>query len=124
MTESLTPELLLSAYARGYFPMAEDRDAAEIHWFAPEQRGVLPLDAFHIPKSLTKQIKSHPFTLTTDNAFAQVIEACAAREETWINGAIIDAYCKLHIMGFAHSVECRQDDKLVGGLYGVCLGGA
>lgn len=124
MSEELTADLLLAAYANGYFPMAESRDAAEISWFYPEQRGVIPLEKFHMPASLAKFMRKQPFTVTTDKAFPEVIKACAERDETWINDTIIDLYCELHEKGFAHSVECWQDNKLVGGLYGVAIGGA
>jgi leucyl/phenylalanyl-tRNA--protein transferase len=120
----ITPELLLQAYANGYFPMADSKDAKELGWYSPEERGIIPLADFHIPKSLTKFLKQHPFTLTTDKAFRDVMQACADREETWINGEIIELYYTLHEMGFAHSVECWEGEKLSGGLYGVALAGA
>lgn len=120
----ITPELLLNAYANGYFPMADSKDAKELDWYCPEERGIIPLSDFHIPKSLAKFLKQHPFTLTTDKAFREVMQACADREETWINDEIIDLYCTLHEMGFAHSVECWEGEKLSGGLYGVALAGA
>ncbi|MDX1975972.1 MAG: leucyl/phenylalanyl-tRNA--protein transferase [Rickettsiales bacterium] len=132
----ITPEMLLHAYANGYFPMAESRHAKELYWFYPETRGIIPLDAFHVSQSLRKLLKKNPFTLTTDRAFDSVIQACANRDETWINDEIIALYSELHRLGFAHSVEvwsdalgegqqARSEDKLlVGGLYGVALGGA
>ncbi len=122
--EELTADLLLAAYANGYFPMAESRDDPEISWFYPELRGIIPLENFHMPTSLAKFMRKQPFTLTTDKAFADVIAACAERDETWINDTIIELYCELHAKGFAHSVECWQEEKLVGGLYGVAIGGA
>lgn len=126
--EHITPELLLQAYASGYFPMAESRDAGELHWFYPERRGILPLEAFHTPRSLHKLLRKHPFILRKNTAFGQVIRACAAqrpeRPESWINGEIIALYTQLHAMGYAHSVECWREEQLVGGLYGVALGGA
>jgi leucyl/phenylalanyl-tRNA--protein transferase len=122
------PETLLLAYANGYFPMAKDADDPEIYWFHPEKRGVLPLADFNIPRGLKRVMKDHSFTLKVDTSFRKVMEACAevtnARKETWINEAIIDAYTELHAMGHAHSVETWKDGKLVGGLYGVSLGGA
>jgi leucyl/phenylalanyl-tRNA---protein transferase len=126
--QKLTIELLLNAYAGGYFPMAEDRDSDELNWYYPERRGIIPLDHFHVPKSLAKLVKKKPFTITTDKVFPEVIRACAEdapnRPETWINSTIIDLYCELWEKGFAHSVECWDKKTLVGGLYGVALGGA
>jgi leucyl/phenylalanyl-tRNA--protein transferase len=124
----LTPDILLRAYAIGIFPMAEGRDHRELHWIDPEQRGVLPLDAFHIPRKLRRRIRRDDFEVTCDNAFANNIQACAEpadnRPDTWINPAIQKLYTELHDMGFAHSVECWRDGDLVGGLYGVSLGAA
>lgn len=120
--------MLLTAYAGGYFPMAETRNAQEIFWFHPQKRGILPLESFHIPHSLAKALRQQPFEITPDKAFEQVIRACAEphpeRPETWINDDIIALYTALHRMGHAHSIECWQQGKLVGGLYGVTLGGA
>ena len=116
---------LLNAYANGYFPMAMSRDDDELHWFNPEARGIIPLDAFHIPRSLARCMRKNPFRITTDTAFPQVIEACASEhDDTWINGPIVQLYCELWEQGFAHSVECWRDEKLVGGIYGVAIGGA
>jgi leucyl/phenylalanyl-tRNA---protein transferase len=123
--EKLTGELLLQAYANGYFPMAESRDAKQLYWFYPEKRGVIPLEEFHVPATLAKFLRKNPFTVTVDKAFPGVIRACAERhEDTWINDEIIALYCTLHEQGFAHSVECWENDMLVGGLYGVALAGA
>lgn len=121
---TLTPPQLLAAYAQGLFPMAQSRDDPEIRWYMPEMRGVLPLDAFHVPRSLRKIAAKRPFDLRIDTAFPAVIRACAEREETWINPAIETLYTELWRRGFAHSVECWQGDFLAGGLYGVALGGA
>ncbi|MBT6202799.1 MAG: leucyl/phenylalanyl-tRNA--protein transferase [Alphaproteobacteria bacterium] len=122
MTE-LTPDLLLKAYAIGVFPMADDRNAEEIFWVDPDHRGIVPLDQFHVPRSLRKVLRRGTFTVTVDRAFAEVIAACAEaapdRRNTWINTQIEAAYVGLHRAGHAHSVECWADDKLVGGLYGV-----
>ena len=104
--------------------MADSKDASQLAWYHPERRGILPLDAFHIPKSLAKALAKNPFALTANTAFRDVITACADREETWINHEIIDRYCELHEMGFAHSIESWKDGALAGGLYGVALGGA
>lgn len=124
----LTPELLLTAYARGRFPMAGDRDDPEIHWIEPLRRGVIPLDAFHVPRSLRKRIRQQPFELRIDTAFAEVIDACAEpaadRPRTWLNDELLTLYKALHRYGHAHSVEAWQEGRLVGGLYGVRLGAA
>jgi len=125
---SVTPELLLGAYARGLFPMAEQRDSAELYWVSPEKRGVIPLDGFHVPRRLARTVRAGRFAVTADRAFAEVMRACAAsvpgREETWINDEILRLYTTLFAGGHAHSVECWRDGVLEGGLYGVRLGGA
>ena len=124
----LTPEILLRAYAEGLFPMAERRDDPALFWVSPEQRGIIPLDAFHIPRRLARTVRSDIFQVSADTAFGEVMRACAApdegREETWINDEILRLYTALHASGHAHSLECRRGGKLVGGLYGVRLGGA
>ncbi|RDD63014.1 leucyl/phenylalanyl-tRNA--protein transferase [Ferruginivarius sediminum] len=124
----LTPDLLLRAYAVGIFPMAESRRDQEIHWIDPELRGVIPLDTFHVPRRLRRRIRHGSFHVTADAAFGEVIAGCAEptsnRPDTWINPTIERLYKELAAMGFAHSVECWQDSRLVGGLYGVALGGA
>lgn len=120
----ISPRLLLQAYAAGIFPMAEHKDDASVFWVEPENRGVLPLENFHISHSLRRVIRKGVFDVTFDTAFRDVMLGCADRAETWINAQILDAYCALFDLGFAHSVECRQAGKLVGGLYGVSLGGA
>ena len=126
----LDPALLLSAYAAGIFPMADSRDARELFWVEPERRAILPLDGFRLSRSLRKTIRADRFRVTRDRAFADVMRACADREETWINPAIERGYLTLHEIGHAHSVECWTDAegdaeaRLVGGLYGVRLGGA
>ncbi len=123
----LTPDMLLRAYAVGVFPMAEDRNDPELFWVDPRMRGIIPLDAFHVPRRLRRTIRRGAFDVTYDRNFEAVIEGCAestrVRPRTWINDNIIDLYCTLHRMGHAHSVECWQDGVLVGGLYGVSLGG-
>ncbi|MFZ2099690.1 MAG: leucyl/phenylalanyl-tRNA--protein transferase [Oricola sp.] len=124
----LTPQILLRAYAAGIFPMADDADDPEIFWVQPEMRGVIPLDDFHVPKSLAKTVRQAPYAIRFNTAFRAVIAACAetneTRERTWINHTIRELYCQLHEMGHAHSVEAWDDDQLVGGLYGVSLGRA
>jgi leucyl/phenylalanyl-tRNA--protein transferase len=124
----LTPELVLAAYARGLFPMAEKRDDPHLYWVSPEKRGVLPLDTFHVPHRLARTVRSGKFTVTSDRAFSEVMKGCAApkpgREETWINSEILRLYTALAASGHAHSVECWRDGQLVGGLYGVKLGAA
>lgn len=124
MPEPLTAELLLAAYANGYFPMATDRDDPELRWYNPKLRGIFPLDSFRIPKSLARLLRKKPFIVTSDTAFHDVMLGCAERDRTWINDEIIALYCELAQKGFAHSVECWQDGKLMGGIYGVAIGGA
>jgi leucyl/phenylalanyl-tRNA--protein transferase len=122
---NLTPELLLSAYAQGMFPMAHED--GRIYWYSPDPRAILPLDRLHTSRSLVRIIRAGKYDVRFNTAFADVIVACAApgptREDTWINDEIIKAYIWLHELGFAHSVETWQDDELVGGLYGVSLRG-
>jgi leucyl/phenylalanyl-tRNA--protein transferase len=124
----LTPDLLLSAYAVGMFPMANDHDDPTIHWIEPRRRGVLPLDGFHVPRSLRKAIRRRQEDLRVDTAFEAVIRGCAEateeRPRTWLNEELIGLYLELHRRGHAHSVETWQDGRLVGGLYGVRLGAA
>lgn len=124
----LSPEILLRAYAVGLFPMAEHRDDPTLYWIDPEKRGILPLDRFHVPKRLRRTIRSRPYAVRANTDFETVIRTCAepgpSRSETWINDEIIQLYVDLHRMGRAHSIECWRDGALVGGLYGVALGGA
>lgn len=145
----LTPDMLLTAYANGYFPMALAKDDPELYWFSPEERGVLPLETFNIPRGLARAMKKHRYHITVDTAFEQVIRACGTltkdRHETWINECIVQLYTSLFHAGHAHSIEVwakvvspeslvvsnrlTTDDsglttQLVGGLYGVSLGGA
>ncbi|MBK6709812.1 MAG: leucyl/phenylalanyl-tRNA--protein transferase [Chloroflexi bacterium] len=121
----LPPELLLSAYSQGWFPMAHED--GELYWHEPDPRTILPLDAFHIPRSLVRTLKKEAFEIRRDTAFTAVIQACAApapgREETWINADILEGYQNLHRLGYAHSIEAWHDGQLVGGLYGVALRG-
>ncbi len=118
----LTPQLLLSAYSQGYFPMADE--FGNIYWFDPDPRAIIPLDErFHVPKRLARTVRRGIFEIRVDTAFRPVMEACAARDETWISDELIEIYTELHRMGFAHSVESWLDGELVGGLYGVALRG-
>lgn len=124
----LTPELLLCAYASGIFPMADDRDNPAIQWIDPHQRGIIPLDRYHVPRSLKKVIRQRRFDIRVNTAFERVITACAAcrpdRPKTWLNDQLIELYCALHEKRYAHSVECWAGDRLVGGVYGLSLGAA
>jgi leucyl/phenylalanyl-tRNA--protein transferase len=125
---SLTTDLLLQAYRTGLFPMAERRDSPELYWLDPEQRGILPLDGFHLSKRLRRTVRSGPYRVTADQAFEAVIAGCAGsaagREESWINPEIARLFTALHRLGHAHSVECWAGNALVGGLYGLALGQA
>jgi leucyl/phenylalanyl-tRNA---protein transferase len=120
----LDPRLLLQGYAAGIFPMADSRDASELFWVDPRSRAVIPLDKFHLSRSLRRTIRSGRFTVSIDRDFPAVIAACADREETWINADIERAMLALHSSGHAHSIEVWQSGTLVGGLYGVKLGRA
>lgn len=127
-TITITPEILLKAYAAGIFPMAEDADDPSLFWVEPRERGIIPLDGFHVPKRLARTIRSPEFTVHVDRDFDAVIAGCAApgadREKTWINRRIRDLYGQLFDRGFCHTVEVYRDGNLVGGLYGVRLRGA
>jgi leucyl/phenylalanyl-tRNA---protein transferase len=127
MTE-LTADLLLRAYSFGLFPMAETADDPDLFWVDPERRGVIPLDSFHIPHRLGRTVRHGTYDVTVDQDFDAVIAGCAEstpkRRATWINTEILRLYSELHARGHAHSVECRLGGILVGGLYGVALGGA
>lgn len=126
MSRGLTPEMLLRAYAMGVFPMAKTRADRRVYWVDPEERGILPLPGFHIPRSLKKVLRRAPFEIRIDTAFQAVMEGCAeskpGRDKTWINDEILAQFCLLHHLGLAHSIECWQDGELVGGLYGLALG--
>lgn len=126
--ERIPTDLLLKAYASGVFPMADSADDPEVFWVRPEMRGVIPLDAFHVPKSLAKIIRQARFEIAYDRDFAAVIQGCAeerdVRRSTWINGPIREAYGHLFEIGHCHTVEAWREGKLVGGLYGVSLGRA
>jgi leucyl/phenylalanyl-tRNA--protein transferase len=118
----IDPELLLQGYRLGVFPMAMEDDS--IQWFSPDPRAILPLEDFHVPHALRRLVRKKVFETTIDNAFSAVIEACAQREDTWINLEITESYTRLHEFGSAHSVEAWQEGRLAGGLYGVAVGGA
>jgi len=124
--QRIPPDLLLRAYATGVFPMAENHDDPEVFWVRPEQRGIIPLHQFHVPKSLAKRVKQRPFEIRYDSDFPGVIEGCAEfrteRTSTWINGPIREAYQALFERGHCHTVEAWHEGRLVGGLYGVTLG--
>jgi leucyl/phenylalanyl-tRNA--protein transferase len=128
MSLPLTPHLLLRAYAMGIFPMADSADDPRIFWVEPATRGIIPLNGLHVSRRLARTVRRRLFEIRVDSAFDEVVAACAApapgRERTWINGTIRSLYGELHRMGFAHSVECWQEGRLVGGLYGVALGAA
>lgn len=124
MTTTLTPEILLSAYAQGIFPMAEHQGDTDVFWVDPRQRGVLPLDGFHISRSLRKTLRSERFRISFDTDFAGVVRGCANRDETWINDLLVTLYQQLHTAQLAHSIEVWDDDTLVGGVFGITLGGA
>ncbi len=123
----LTPDMLLRAYSIGVFPMAEDRDDPELVWVDPRMRGIIPLSRFHVPRRLRRTVRSHTFEVSFNTDFRGVIEGCAEstddRPRTWINNRIVDLYTSLHYKGHGHSVECRRDSRLVGGLYGISLKG-
>ena len=118
----IDPELLLQGYRLGVFPMAMEDDS--IQWFSPDPRAILPLEDFHVPHALRRLLRKNVFETRIDSAFSKVIEACAKREDTWINLEIIEGYTRLHELGCAHSVEAWKEGSLAGGLYGVAVGGA
>src|SRR5580692_8553057 len=126
-TVEITADLMLRAYRHGLFPMAETRRGERLYWLDPERRGVLPLDRFHLPRRLARTVLSDTFDVTVDQDFAATIAGCAqsapGRDDTWINPQIERLFSELHQLGHAHSVETRQHGHLVGGLYGVAIGG-
>ena len=127
--EVIAPEVLLAAYRNGIFPMAPERDAEEVDWIQPRQRGILPLDSFHVPRNVAAHLRRTPYRVTVNAAFEAVVTACGERDETWISPLIIRSYCELHRLGHAHSLELWLPgpdgrDLLVGGQYGVALGAA
>ncbi|WP_308813651.1 leucyl/phenylalanyl-tRNA--protein transferase [Sphingomonas sp. GV3] len=124
----LDPKMVLGAYSVGVFPMADHRDADSVYWVEPRTRAILPLDGFRLSRSLRKTIARDRFRVTANTAFERILRLCAEsvedRPETWINAGIERVFVTLHALGFAHSVECWEDDELVGGLYGLALGRA
>jgi leucyl/phenylalanyl-tRNA---protein transferase len=120
--------MVIRAYSIGIFPMASRRDDSLVHWVAPQMRGILPLDRFHIPRRLRRTLRGNRFQVVCDRSFGQVIHSCAepreGHPETWINAEIIRVFNELHRLGHAHSIEVHRDGRLVGGLYGLALGGA
>ncbi len=121
---ALTPETLLAAYAMGIFPMAEAADTPALHWVDPSRRGIIPLEGFHISRSLRRHLLTADYEVTVNRDFAGVMAACAERAETWINRQIVEGYGALHALGHAHSIEVWQDGILAGGMYGVQIGRA
>lgn len=121
MKRIIKPEMLLSAYAQGIFPMAGER--RELEWYSPDPRGIIPLEGFRCPHGLRRALRLD-WRISINEVFPEVMRACANREETWIDDCILNSYQELHRLGFAHSVEVWRGDQLAGGLYGVSLGGA
>ena len=119
----ITPTLLLRAYAAGVFPMSDSSASDEIFWVDPKMRGVLPLDGLHVSRSLRKFVRKNPYSVRVNYDFGGTVADCADRSETWINGEIMDLYETLYKLGYAHSVEVWEQDRRVGGLYGVAIGG-
>ncbi|RKF17256.1 leucyl/phenylalanyl-tRNA--protein transferase [Roseovarius spongiae] len=122
---ALSPQLLLSAYAAGVFPMAEHRDDPEVFWVDPRRRGIIPLEGFHASRSLARRMRRAGYRVSLDTDFTGVLDACADRPDTWISAEIRAQYIALHRLGHAHSLEVRTEDgALAGGVYGVTLGAA
>jgi leucyl/phenylalanyl-tRNA--protein transferase len=119
--EIIPVEVLLAAYAQGIFPMAESRHDTAVSWFSAEKRGIIPLEKFKVSSNVARAVRNKRYRVTMNRNFRGVMEACASREETWINGTIIDSYTELHKAGFAHSIEIWDTGVLVGGCYGVAL---
>ena len=126
MTDEITPELMLHAYASGIFPMAENRDDPDLFWVDPRRRGVFPLGGFHISRSLARKMRKGGYRVAIDEDFPGTVAACGDRGETWINPTLRDLYQALHRLGFAHSFEIRDtmDNALWGAVFGIALGGA
>ncbi len=120
----LSPENMIRLYSMGAFPMAESKDSPEVNWYLPKSRAIIPLDNYNIPRSLKKMLRTGTFEIRVNDDFDRVIDGCADREETWINAPLKDAYRNLFNMGYLYTYEVFQSDELLGGLYGICLGGA
>lgn len=118
----IDPQMLLSAYCQGYFPMG--MEGGDIRWFLPESRGILPVAGFHIPERFQRYLRKHPFEVRWNTAFTEVMLGCADRRDTWITDDILESYQALHEVGYAHSAEVWREERLVGGVYGVAIGGA
>ena len=127
-TASTSAAAMLHAYANGIFPMAESRESDELFWLAPEPRAILPLDNLHISASLRRRCRRQSFRISVDQDFQRIVSACAeaapGRVQTWINPQLQHLYLQLHQSGFAHSIECRQRERLAGGIFGIALGAA
>ena len=119
----LTPETLLQAYRLGVFPMAQSREDARLFWFDPPRRGILPMERLHLSRSLRRRLRAAPFRLSINADFAGVLAGCADRPQTWINAEIAALFTALHAEGHAHSIEAWEGDLLVGGVYGLAIGG-
>lgn len=119
---AIEPRVLLTAYCSGIFPMGMEN--GRLSWFSPDPRGIIPVDDFHIPRSARAELKRHAFEIRANTSFSEVVRHCSSRAETWITKEIASSYALLHKMGYAHSVEAWHDNVLVGGLYGVSIGGA
>lgn len=117
----IPPETLLSAYAKGIFPMAESKDSETVNWYSAPKRGIIPIEGFHISKNVHRKIRQGKFKVKVSTQFRKVVELCANRESTWINDLIVNSYDILNQLGYAHSVEVFLNGELVGGLYGVSL---
>lgn len=121
----LQPEMMLALYRKGAFPMAESKESDKVEWYLPQNRAIIPLDNFNIPRSFKKFLKERKFTVHFDRDFPAVIEGCASRAETWISPRLTEAYMRLHRLGYIHTVEVYdEEDRIAGGLYGVAIGGA
>ncbi len=120
----ISAQTLLKAYSIGVFPMSESRDNPDLFWVDPDQRGIFEIDRFHISKSLAREIKKQRYQVSFDQEFTDVVRHCAERDETWINDTLFSLYRELHDWGFAHSIEIKDQDMLVGGVFGITIGGA
>ena len=123
MKQLLNPAVLIAAYSHGYFPMP-DPVSNEVQWYRPDPRAIIPLDKFHVSHSLRRRLNKNTYTVTYDQQFRQVMQDCANREETWITPEFIEIYLQLFELGKAHSIEIWDGERLIGGTYGVCIGGA